>query len=92
MGTVVFPEAEVKIFLTARAAVRAERRYLELKAKKQPVNEEEILKELTDRDLLDSTRELSPLKQAEDAYVIDTSDLTIEQILDLILARIPKRK
>jgi len=88
MGTVVFPQAEKKIFLTARAAVRAERRYLELKAKKIPVNAEDILKEITDRDTFDSTREISPLRQADDAFVIDTSDLTSDQVVEQILAQL----
>lgn len=92
MGTVVFPQAECKIFLTARPAVRAERRYLEFKEKKMPVNEEEVLKEMVERDHFDSTREISPLKQAEDAYVIDTSDLTIDQVIEHILAKLPKKK
>lgn len=90
MGTVVFSKAEYKIFLTASPAVRAERRYLELKEKKIPVNEQEIFKELTNRDHFDSTREISPLKQADDAYLIDTSDLTIEQVVEQILAHVPK--
>ncbi len=88
MGTVVFPKAEYKVFLTARPDVRAERRYLELKEKKMSVNEQEILKELTDRDHFDSTREISPLKQADDAYLIDTSDLSIEQVVEQILAHV----
>lgn len=93
MGTVVFPKAEYKIFLTACPTVRAERRYLELKEKKMsvPLNEQEILKDMTIRDHLDSTREISPLKQADDAYLIDTSDLSIEQVVELILAHVPNR-
>ncbi len=92
MGTVVFPEAELKIYLTARPAVRAERRYLELKDKKIPIKAEDVLQELIERDHFDSTREISPLKQAPDAFVIDTSDLTIEQVLESILAKLPKKK
>lgn len=88
MGTVVFPDADMKIFLTARPAVRARRRYLELEAKKMPINQEEVLQEMIERDHFDSTREISPLKQAPDAFVIDTSDLTIEQILESILSRL----
>ena len=90
MGTVVFPKAEVKIFLTARPAVRAERRYLEFKQKNVPTTESDILQELLKRDHFDSTREISPLKEAEGAHIIDTSDLSIEQIIDQILAFIPK--
>lgn len=90
MGTVVFPQAELKIFLTARPAVRAERRYLEFKASKMPTTQEEVLSELSSRDHFDSTRETSPLKQAEDAHLIDTSDMTIEQVINLILTLVPK--
>ena len=90
MGTVVFPNADVKIFLVARPPVRAARRYLELKEKKMPTTEQEVLEMLLERDHLDSTREASPLKQAEDAHLIDTSDLTIEQVIDRILALIKK--
>ncbi len=90
MGTVVFPEAELKIFLTARPAVRAERRYLELKDSLAHSTQEDILQELLKRDHFDSTREASPLKQAEGAYLIDTSDLTIEQVVNRILALIKR--
>ncbi len=92
MGTVVFPKADLKIFLTARPAVRAERRYLEFKDKKMPSTHDEVLKELLERDHFDSTREISPLKQAEDAQLIDTSDMTIEQVIEQILSFIPKNK
>ncbi|NGX55254.1 MAG: Cytidylate kinase [Chlamydiae bacterium] len=92
MGTVVFPEAELKIFLTARPAVRAERRYLELKDSVTQSTQEDVLQELLKRDHFDSTREASPLKQAEDAHLIDTSDLTIEQVVDRILALIKRSK
>jgi len=90
MGTVVFPKAEVKIFLTARPAVRAERRYLEFKEKKIPATQEEVLQELLERDHFDSTREIAPLQRAEDAHLIDTSDFTIEQVTDQILTYIGK--
>lgn len=89
MGTVVFPKADVKIFLTARPAVRAERRYLELKEKNALTTEEEVMKELLERDHFDSTREVSPLIQAEDAHLLDTSDLTLEQVIDRVMALIP---
>ncbi|MFN0064951.1 MAG: (d)CMP kinase [Chlamydiales bacterium] len=90
LGTVVFPKADLKIFLTARAAVRAQRRYLELRQKKEIVSEEEVFAQLTQRDHLDSTREIAPLKQAEDAIKIDTSDLTIDQVVEQIQSEIPK--
>lgn len=89
MGTTVFPEATVKIFLTGRPEVRARRRYNELKAKfpedTKNLTLEGCMEEINQRDLYDSTRELSPLKPADDAYVIDTSDLTIDEIVFKIL-------
>ena len=78
IGTVVFPKAELKIFVTASAEVRAERRYKEL-AKGQPADYESILKNVQDRDYMDSHREVSPLRQADDAIVLDNSHLTIAQ-------------
>lgn len=92
MGSFVFPQADVKIFLTARAAVRAERRYLELKAKHDNLNQPEVLKELIERDQMDSNREISPLKQAEDALLIDTSDKTIEDVVNDVMTVIAKKK
>jgi cytidylate kinase len=85
MGTVVFPEAEVKIFLTASPHVRAKRRHLELKQKLIHVSEEEVLSELLQRDEFDSTRVLAPLKQASDAHLVDTSMLTIDGVVDAVL-------
>lgn len=82
LGTVVFPHAHLKFFLTARSEVRAKRRYLELVQKfpNQTFSYETILKEIQERDTYDSTREYAPLKQAEDAILVDTSDLTIEEV------------
>lgn len=85
-GTVVFPKAQLKIFLTASPAVRAERRYLELKEKNTPLPLQEVFHEMDERDHLDTTRKLSPLRVADNAHVIDTSDLTIEQIIERILS------
>ncbi len=85
MGTIVFPKADLKIYLTARPAVRAERRYLEIKDKITTTTQETILQELSERDHLDSTREISPLMQAEDAHLIDTSDITIEEVVKQII-------
>ena len=89
MGTVVFPEASLKIFLTGRDEVRAKRRFEEMKAKypeeSQNLTLEKCLEDLNQRDTYDSTRENSPLVQAMDAYVIDTSDLTIDEVVFLIL-------
>jgi cytidylate kinase len=85
LGTVVFPNAELKIFLTASPEKRAERRFKEL----QGVSFEEVLKELKERDLADTTRKVAPLRKADDAHLIDTSDLTIEQAVDRIIQLIP---
>lgn len=79
IGTVVFPDAELKIFVTASAEVRAQRRFDELKGKGMEANYEEILKNVQERDYIDSHREVSPLKQAEDAIVLDNSYMTIEE-------------
>jgi CMP/dCMP kinase len=92
MGTVVFPKADFKFFLTARPAVRAERRYLEFKNKKMPTTADEVLQELLARDHFDSTREISPLRQADDAHLIDTSDLSIEEVANQILSLIHQSK
>ena len=78
IGTVVFPNAELKIFVTASPEVRAERRVKDLEAKGDPVSFEEVLKNVEERDHIDQTRELSPLKTADDAVVLDTSDMTRE--------------
>jgi cytidylate kinase len=85
MGTVVFPDATLKIFLTARDEVRAKRRYEELKIKYPDMTLEKCLEDIHRRDTYDSTRENSPLRQADDAYVIDTSDLTIDEVVYKIL-------
>ena len=79
IGTAVFPEAELKIFVTASAEIRAQRRYDELKAKGQEASFEEILANVKERDHIDMTREVSPLRQAEDAIPLDNSHLSIEQ-------------
>jgi cytidylate kinase len=81
MGTVVFPEAKLKIFLTASAEIRAERRYLELQNRGQEVNMLALIKDIKQRDLKDSTRTLSPLIPAEDSVVIDSSEMSIEEVL-----------
>ena len=79
IGTVVFPHAELKVFVTARAEVRAQRRYDELLAKGQPAAYDDILKNVRERDYLDSHRAVAPLKQADDALLLDNSDLTREE-------------
>ncbi len=85
IGTVVFPNAELKIFMTATAAERAGRRFKEMKEKGQDVNYEEVLKNVMDRDHLDTTREDSPLVKAQDAIEIDNSALNIEEQFEKIL-------
>lgn len=84
IGTVVMPDAEVKIYLTASSEVRATRRVKELQEKGEPANFEEIKKDIEDRDHRDMTREISPLKQADDAILVDTSDMTIDEVVDKI--------
>ena len=79
IGTAVFPNAELKIFVTASAEVRAQRRYDELTAKGEDVTYEEILKNVLERDYIDSHREVAPLKQAADALVLDNSNMTREE-------------
>ena len=79
IGTAVFSHAELKIFVTASAEVRAQRRFDELQAKGLPASYEDILKNVQERDYIDSHREVSPLRQAEDALVLDNSHLTREQ-------------
>ncbi len=85
MGTVVFPEADLKIFLTASAEERARRRYKQLKDKGLDVSLPALSREIAERDLRDSTRAVSPLKPAPDAQVIDSTGLSIEQVVDLVL-------
>lgn len=85
IGTVVLPDAQVKIFLTASVDVRARRRFLELKAKGETPVLSEISAEIAERDHRDITRETAPLKRAEDAIIVDTSDMTIEEVSDRIL-------
>ena len=79
IGTVVFPDAELKVFVTASAEVRAQRRYDELKGKGMEADYDDILKNVQERDYLDSHREVSPLRQADDAIVLDNSEMTIDE-------------
>jgi len=85
IGTVVFPDAEVKIFLTASARVRAQRRVTDLHARGMEADLEATLAEVEARDLQDSTRAIAPLKPAEDAITLDTTDLGIEAVVEAIL-------
>jgi len=86
IGTVVFPDAELKIFMTAETKTRAERRFNELKGKGHKVTMEEVEENLRLRDHNDTTRDESPLKQAEDAVVIDNTNLTKADQLSMIVA------
>lgn len=88
IGTVIFPEAEVKVFLDASARERARRRYQELKAAGREVDFDATLKEMEERDRRDSERALAPLRRADDAMVIDSSDLDADAVAAMVLARI----
>ncbi len=87
IGTVVFPHAELKIFVTASAQVRAQRRYDELQQKGMPADYEAILKNVEERDYIDSHREVSPLRQAPDALLLDNSHMTIAEQDEWLIAR-----
>lgn len=90
IGTVVFPDAELKIFVTASAEVRTQRRYDELKAKGQEVDYDDILKNVQERDYIDSHREVAPLRQADDAVLLDNSDMTIAEQQQWLMAQFAK--
>lgn len=79
IGTVVFPDARLKIFMTASPEVRAQRRYLELVGKGLPADLEAVIRNITDRDRIDSSREVSPLRKADDAVILDNSDMTPDE-------------
>lgn len=86
IGTCVLPDADVKVYLTASSAVRAKRRYDELTAKGETCDLSQIEEDIIERDHRDMTRELSPLKQAEDAVLVDSSDMTIDEVVDTVIA------
>ncbi|MDD3108178.1 MAG: (d)CMP kinase [Alistipes sp.] len=88
IGTVVFPDAELKIFMTADPQVRAQRRYRELQAKGDPTSLEEVARNLRERDEADQHREISPLRQAQDAVVLDNSHMTVEQQMEWVMQRV----
>lgn len=90
IGTVVLPSAEVKVYLTASSAERARRRYLELQAKGETESLEKIEADIIERDHRDMTREISPLKQAEDAILVDSSDMTIDEVVDTLMTLVKK--
>ncbi|MGN0453233.1 MAG: (d)CMP kinase [Ruminococcus sp.] len=85
IGTVVLPDAKVKIFLTASAEIRAKRRYDELVAKGEEVNYEDVLADVKERDYNDSNRPIAPLKPAEDSILLDTSDIDLQESIDLLI-------
>ena len=85
IGTVVLPDADVKIFLTASPEARAERRYKELIEKGMEASYDEVLADMVKRDYDDSHRAIAPLKQADDAILCDTSDIDLQQSIDLII-------
>ena len=91
IGTVVFPSADLKIFMTARPEVRAKRRYDEMVGKGETPDYAEVLASVVERDRIDSTREVSPLRQAEDAVVLDNSDMTREGQYEFILDELRRR-
>jgi CMP/dCMP kinase len=88
--TVVFPDADVKIFLTAEIDKRAERRMKEFSSTGTPVSVEDVKKNLLERDKIDSTRDVSPLRKADDAFVVDTSSVTIDEQVDIIIDIVKK--
>ena len=88
MGTVIFPDAGLKIFLTASAEIRAERRYKQLKEKGESVNLTRLLREIKARDLRDQSRSVAPLRPAEDAVIIDSTSLNIDEVFDRVVSLI----
>ena len=85
IGTVVLPDADVKVYLTASVETRAKRRFLELQEKGESADLAKIAADIEDRDYRDMHRDISPLRQAEDATLVDSSDMTIEQVVERIL-------
>ena len=91
MGTVVFPEAQLKIFLTASASVRGERRFIQLKNKGLSVSLPDLVRQIRERDFQDENRQIAPLKAAPEAVILDSSEHTIEEVLDLAMLEVKKR-
>lgn len=91
-GTVVFPQAEAKFFLDADAEVRARRRQLELRDRGEHRSYRDVLKEILQRDARDSTREADPLRPADDAVRVDTTDMTVEEMIDALAAEVDRRR
>jgi cytidylate kinase len=86
IGTVVFPDADKKFYIDAQFQVRVARRYKELRELGQEITREDVALDLSNRDRIDSTREIAPLKKADDAVYIDTTDMTIDQVVDKVLS------
>ena len=91
MGTVVFPEAQLKIFLTASASVRGKRRFIQLKNKGLSVSLPDLIRQIKERDFQDENRQVAPLKAAQEAVILDSSENTIEEVLDLAMLEVRKR-
>ncbi len=91
MGTVVFPEADCKFFLDASTEERARRRFLQLKALGKDITEQEALKDVVERDRRDSSRDIAPLKKADDAIYVDTTELSLQETIDLLYHHITVR-
>jgi len=92
IGSVVLPNAESKVFLTASVDERANRRYLEMKAAGMQVDIEALKKDIEERDIRDSTRSDSPLTQVPDAVVIDTDDLTVEEVIEKVIGQVMRKE
>jgi len=90
IGSVVFPSASCKIYLTASPEIRGERRWRQLSASGNDVSLQSIIADLAERDRRDAQREIAPLRAAEDAFEIDTSDLTISQVVEQVVARLER--
>ena len=88
MGTVIFPDAQLKIFLTASAEIRAKRRYKQLKDKGESVNLTRLFREIKARDLRDQSRSIAPLRPAEDAVIIDSTDMSIDEVFNKVVSLI----
>ena len=91
IGTVILPDADVKIYLTASAECRAKRRYDELIAKGQKISYEDVYREMNERDTADSTREIAPTKAAEDAILLDNSGLNLEESIEAVIALVREK-
>lgn len=92
MGTVVFPDADIKFFLDANPDIRSNRRYLELEIKGEKTTLQEVYQQMVERDRNDSNRELAPLRPAADAIVVDSSDLQVEEVVQLMLEYVEKQR